>query len=160
MTEPRERIATLNGGLHAQEQQLRALGRHVLAEQGDSSQSDSTAAARAYLASAEAQQLRLSDVQLLAADHKLHAQHAAAGAAFSGDEAALSAAMFSPVGTISDMLAGKDMFHVGQGDAYSSFADVDAVSLRLNEVAGLQSAYKRRLEVSAFPVALQSQHQY
>jgi len=131
-----------------------------LSGQGNGSQADRTAAARIYLASTDAQQLRLSDIQLLAADYKLRAQLAGTGAAFSDDEAALSAAMFSPVGTISDMIAVNDPFVAEHGEAISNLAATDAVSLRLGEVAGLQTAYRHRVEVAAVPTALHSQHQY
>ena len=133
------------------------LGQHVSSELGDSRQANSAAAAaaRVYLASTEAQQLRLSDTLLLAADLKLHAQHADAGAPFVDDEALLSAAMLSPVGTISDMLAYSDPFQA-QKDALSILTATDAVSFRLGELAGLQTAYRRRLEAAAFPVALPS----
>ncbi len=142
-----------------QEQQLCALGQHVMSEQGDSSRVDSAAAARLYLASTDAHQLRLSDLLLLAADHRLHAQLDGAGTAFSDDEAALAAAMFSPIGTISDMLATSDPFVAEHGKAVSNLAAADAVSFRLGEAAGLQAAYRRRFEVAAVPMALHSQHQ-
>ena len=126
--------------------------------QGDTSQANSAAAARLYLASTDALQLRLSDLLLLAADYKLHAQLADTGTAFADDEAALSAAMFSPVGTISDMLAVNDPFVAEHGEAVSCLAPADAMSFRLGEVAGLQTAYRRRVEVAAGPMALHSQH--
>ena len=130
------------------------LGRHVLSGQGSGSGGNYAAAARTYLASTEAQQLRLSDVLLLAADLQVHAQHAGAGAALLDDEAALSAAMFSPVGTISDMLSGHDLFFTGHDEAVSNLTAADAACIRLKEVAGLQSAYRRRIEVAASPIAV------
>lgn len=138
--------------MSSQEQRLEALGQSVLLQQGNSSPVNSASAARAYLASAEVQQLRIADITLLLSDFRNRAQELCPSTAQQEDAAALSAAMFSPMGAIGDMLSSKDLFVKGQDDAVDRFVHADAGSLHLGDVAQLQTVYSRIIEVATVPL--------